>query len=207
MIIVHHLEHSRSQRVLWFLEELGVDYEVRFYARDAVTNLAPPELKAVHPLGKSPVIEDDGVTVAESGAIIDYLARKYGDGKYAPASNSRDYLAYSQWMHFAEGSAMTPFLLALYAGRLGEHAAPLMPRIQSEIVNHLDYMEVALAGRDWFLGNEISAADFQLSFVAEIAGAQGLLADRPNLASFVQRIHARDGYKRALEKGGPYRFA
>ncbi len=124
MIIVHHLEHSRSQRVLWFLEELGVEYEIKFYARDAETNLAPTELKQVHPLGKSPVIEDDGQTIAESAAIIEYLSRKYGDGKYTPAANSADYMPYLQWMHFSEGSAMTPFLLALYTSRLGDAAAP-----------------------------------------------------------------------------------
>jgi glutathione S-transferase len=207
MIIVHHLEHSRSQRVLWFLEELGVEYEIKFYARDAETNLAPTELKQVHPLGKSPVIEDDGQTIAESAAIIEYLSRKYGDGKYTPAANSADYMPYLQWMHFSEGSAMTPFLLALYTSRLGDAAAPLMPRIGSEIDNHLDYMERALDGRDFFMGSEISAADFQLSFVAEIANAQGMTATRPNLKGFVERIQARDGYKRALEKGGPYRFA
>lgn len=207
MIIVHHLEHSRSQRVLWFLEELGVEYEIRFYARDAETNLAPPELKKVHPLGKSPVIEDDGQTIAESAAIIEYLSRKYGDGKYTPAANSADYMPYLQWMHFSEGSAMTPFLLALYTSRLGEAATPLMPRIGSEIDNHLDYMESALEGRKFFMGSDISAADFQLSFVAEIAHAQGMTANRPNLKRFVQRIQSRDAYKRALEKGGPYRFA
>lgn len=207
MVIVHHLEHSRSQRVLWFLEELGVDYEVKFYARDAETNLAPPELKAVHPLGKSPVIEDDGQTIAESAAIIEYLSRKYGDGKYTPAANSADYMPYLQWMHFSEGSAMTPFLLALYTSRLGDAAAPLIPRIGSEIDNHLDYMEAELAGRDFFMGNDISAVDFQMSFVAEIAHAQGMTASRPNLGGFVKRIQSRDGYKRALAKGGPYRFA
>lgn len=207
MIIVHHLEHSRSQRVLWFLEELGVDYEIKFYARDAETNLAPPELKKVHPLGKSPVIEDDGQIIAESAAIIEYLSRKYGDGKYTPAANSADYMPYLQWMHFSEGSAMTPFLLALYTSRLGDAAAPLMPRIGSEIDNHLDFMESALEGRDFFMGNEISAADFQLSFVAEIANAQGMTANRPNLKGFVERIQSREGYKRALKKGGPYRFA
>lgn len=207
MIIVHHLEHSRSQRVLWFLEELGVEYEIRFYKRDAETNLAPPELKEVHPLGKSPVIEDGGVTIAESGAIIEYLSRKYGDGHYTPAANSADYLPYLQWMHFSEGSAMLPFLLALYTSRLGEDAAPLMPRIQSELANHLDFMESSLEGRDFFMGNDISAADFQMSFVAEIAKAQGMTANRPNLDGFVTRIQARDGYKKALEKGGPYRFA
>lgn len=207
MIIVHHLEHSRSQRVLWFLEELGIDYEIRLYHRNPETNLAPPELKQVHPLGKSPVIEDDGQTIIESGAIIEYLSMKYGSGRFTPSPNSPDYLPYLQWMHYAEGSGMLPFLLRLYASRLGDAAGPLMPRIDSETDNHLSYVESALEGRDFFLGDEISAADFQMSFVAEIAKVQGMLSGRPNLNGFVDRIQARDGYKRALEKGGPYRFA
>ena len=207
MVIVHHLEHSRSQRVLWFLEELGTDYEIRFYKRNPETNFAPPELKNVHPLGKSPVIEHDGRVVAESGAIIEYLSATFGGGRFTPATDAPDYWDYVQWMHFSEGSAMLPFLLALYTSRLGDAAAPLMPRIGGEIENHLNYIEQSLDGREFFLGSDISAVDFQMSFVGEIANAQGMLANRPNLKGFVDRIQARPGYKSALEKGGPYRFA
>lgn len=207
MIIVHHLEHSRSQRVLWFLEELGVDYEIRLYHRNPETNFAPPELKQVHPLGKSPVVEDGGEVIIESGAILEYLSMKYGGGRFTPDAGSPDHTAYLQWMHYAEGSAMLPFLLRLYASRLGEAAGPLMPRIDSETDNHLSYIESALEGRDWFLGADISAADFQMSFVGEIAKVQAMLENRPNIRGWVERFQARDGYRRALEKGGPYRFA
>jgi glutathione S-transferase len=193
--------------VLWFLEELGIDYEIKAYARNPETNFAPPELKAVHPLGKSPVIEHDGRTIAESAAIIEYLSATFGDGRFTPAPDAPTYWEYVQWMHFSEGSAMLPFLLRLYASRLGDAAAPLMPRIDSETDNHLSYIEQSLEGRAYFLGDGISAVDFQMSFVGEIAKVQGMLTGRPNLAGFVDRIQSRDGYRRALEKGGPYRFA
>ncbi|WP_417519136.1 glutathione S-transferase family protein [Minwuia sp.] len=206
MVLLHHLEHSRSHRVLWFLEELGIDYEIKTYQRDPETNLAPPELKQVHPLGKSPVIEDKGRVIAETGAILEYLSDTYGEGRFAPAKDSPEHLDYLQWIHFVEGSAMLPFLLSLYTSRLGDAAAPLMPRIMGEIDNHLDYMEGALEGRDFLLGSEISAADFNMSFVTDIANLQGFLAKRPNLKGFTERTQSRDGYKRALEKGGPYRF-
>jgi glutathione S-transferase len=204
MITVHHLNNSRSQRILWLLEELGVPYQVKHYQRDAVTRLAPPELKAVHPLGKSPVIEDDGVKVAESAAIVDYLVRKYGKDKFQPAENSPDYVAYQQWLHFAEGSAMLPFLLSLYVGRLGEAGAPLQPRINSEILNHLGYMNQSLGNNDWFVANKLSGADFMLSFVADILQGRGMLDAFPNLKRFAEKIQARPAWKKALEKGGPY---
>ena len=204
MITVHHLNNSRSQRILWLLEELGVPYQVKHYQRDATTRLAPPELKAVHPLGKSPVIEDDGVKVAESAAITDYLIRKYGKDKFQPAENSADYVSYQQWLHFAEGSAMLPFLLSLYVGRLGEAGAPLQPRINSEILNHLSYMNQSLEGKDWFVGNKLSGADFMLSFVADILQGRGMLDAFPNLKRFAEKIQARPAWKKALEKGGPY---
>lgn len=207
MIVVHHLNDSRSQRVLWLLEELGAPYEIRRYERDAVTRLAPPELKAVHPLGKSPVITDDGRTVHESGAIIDYLIRRHGGGRLAPAAGSDAYEAYSQWMHYAEGSAMLPLMLQLYVGRLGEAGAPLQPRIDSEIANHVGYIDQALAGRDWLLGAELTGADIQLSFVGEVAGVFGRLAAFPNVAAWVERFQARPAYRTALEKGGAYSFA
>jgi glutathione S-transferase len=204
MIKVHHLNNSRSQRILWLLEELGLDYEVVNYQRDSVTRLAPPELKAVHPLGKSPVITDGDVTVAESGAIVEYIAQKYGRGRLVPAPDTAAAIKYLQWLHFAEGSAMLPLLLALYVGRLGAAGAPLQPRITGEIANHLGYMEAELGANDFFLGSELTAADIQLSFVVEAAGARGGLAAYPNLQRFAARIQARPAYRKAVERGGPY---
>lgn len=207
MIKVHHLNNSRSQRILWLLEELGVPYEIVPYQRDAVTNLAPPELKAIHPLGKSPVITDDELTVAESGAIVEYLVRKYGNGRLAPAETSPDYVPYLQWMHFAEGSAMLPLLLALYVGRLGDAGAPLHPRIFGEIANHLSYMNDSISEGGYLLGDELSAADILNSFVLEAAKVRGLLDDYPNLVDLLARLQARPAYQRALTRGGPYAFA
>lgn len=206
MIKVHHLNNSRSQRILWLLEELGIDYEIVNYERDPVTRLAPAALKAVHPLGKSPVITDDDQVVAESGAIIEYIVRKYGAGRLLPGSDSAAYIKYLQWMHFAEGSAMLPLLLALYVGRLGEAGAPLKPRITSEIDNHLQYLESELGRNDYLLGAELTAADIQVSFVVEVADARNLLDDYVNLSHYAERIHARPAYIRALERGGPYRL-
>jgi glutathione S-transferase len=206
MIIVHHLNNSRSQRVLWLLEELGVDYEIKSYQRDAITNLAPPELKAVHPLGKSPVVQDGEEILAESGMIIDVLTRRYGP-HLAVDFSSPLYPAYAHWMHFAEGSVMLPFLLALYTSRLGEAAAPLQPRIQSEIMNHMAYVESHLAGRDYFVGDTLTGADIQMSFVGEIALSNGMGALLPNTQRWVASLHARPHWQKALEKGGPYRFA
>ncbi len=207
MIVVHHLKDSRSQRILWLLEELGLPYEVRRYARDPATRLAPPELTAVHPLGKSPVITDGERTVHESGAIIDYLIRHHGGGRMAPAPGAGTYDAYVQWLHYAEGSAMLPLMLLMYVSRLGEAGAPLHPRIDSEVANHLGYVDEALAGRDWLLGRDFSAADIQMSFVGEVAGAFGRLESHPNLKGWVQRFQARPAYRTALDKGGPYAFA
>ncbi|WP_293678471.1 glutathione S-transferase [uncultured Phenylobacterium sp.] len=204
MLVVHHLNNSRSQRVLWMLEELGAPYEIKHYARDATTNLAPPELSAVSRLGKSPVITDDGLTVIESGAIIDYIQRHYGKGRLAPAMGSADYEAYNQWLHYAEGSAMLPLMMALYVGRLGEAGAPLQPRIDSETANHLGYLDAALAGRDWLVGSDITAADVQMSFVGEVTVSRGAGAQYPNIQRWVDRFQARPAYRRALEKGGPY---
>ncbi len=207
MIVVHHLNDSRSQRILWLLEELQLPYEVKRYQRDAQTRLAPPELKAVHPLGKSPVVTDGDMTVIESGAIIDYLIRRHGGGRLQPDPATADYDRYVQWLHFAEGSAMLPFMLALYTGRLGDAAAPLKPRIGSEIANHLAYIDGALEDRDYFVGDSLTGADIQMSFVAEVAGANGALGDRPNLAGWIGRMQARPAYRKALEVGGPYSFA
>jgi len=207
MITVHHLNESRSQRILWLLEEIGAPYEIEFYQRDAQTQLAPPELKAVHPLGKSPVITDGERTIIESGAIIDYLLRHHGNGLFRPAPGSPDYEAYLQWLHYAEGSAMLPMMLKLYSGMLGEAGAPLQPRIDSEIANHLGYIEAALEGREWLVSDTLTGADVQMSFVGEIAGRYGLHATHPNIAAWVKRFQARDAYQGALERGGPYSFA
>jgi glutathione S-transferase len=207
MLVVHHLNDSRSQRVLWLLEELGLPYEIKHYQRDITTRLAPPELKAVHPLGKSPVLTDDGQTVIESGAIIDYLIRRHGQGRLQPALQSAAYDTYQQWLHYAEGSAMLPMLLKLYVSRLGDAGKPLWPRIESEIANHLGFVDRSLDGRSWLLGDEFTGADIQMSFVGEVAGARSNRADYPNLDAWVKRFQARPAYRKALERGGPYSFA
>lgn len=204
MLVVHHLNESRSQRILWLLEELGLPYEIRFYERDAKTRLGPSELIAVHPLGKSPVLTDGEATVIESGAITDYVIRRHAGGRLAPDPATADYDAYQQWLHYAEGSAMLPLLLRLYVSRLGEAGAPLHPRIESEIANHLSYVDGALAGRDFFVGDGLTGADIQMSFVAEVAKAHGKLGDYPNLVAWIGRMHARPAWKAALERGGPY---
>ena len=221
MITVHHLNNSRSQRVLWLLEELGAPYEVKRYERDAKTMLAPPELLAVHPLGKAPVIVDGDVTVAESGAIIEYLIDRYGAGRLIPAAGTVERLRYTYWLHYAEGSAMPPLLLKLVFDRVENSPAPwpisaVARRIAGTVTKsfigpqlkrHLDYMEAELATHTWFAGEEFSAADVQMSFPLEAAASRaGLNAGRPGLMAFLGRIHARGAYKRALERGGPYSF-
>ena len=203
-LIVHHLNNSRSQRVLWALEELGLPYEIRHYQRDAVTNLAPPELKAVHPLGKSPLLEDDGVVIEESGAIIQYLLDKYGKGRFQPAPGTPEALKHLQWMHFAEGSAMTPILLQLYTSRLGDAAAPLQPRIAEQLASHFGYLEDELRPSGHFVGDDLTGADMMLSFPAEIAVMQGQGEKYPKLAKFVAAMHARPAWQVAREKGGAY---
>jgi glutathione S-transferase len=221
VIIVHHLNNSRSQRVLWLLEELGVPYEVKRYERDAKTMLAPPSLLVVHPLGKSPVIVDGTVTVAESGAIVEYLIDRYGDGRLIPAAGTPERRRYTYWLHYAEGSAMPPLLLKLVFDRVANAPAPwpvsaIARRIAATVQNsfigpqlkrHLDYMEAELAAHTWFAGEEFTAADVQMSFPLEAAASRaGLNASRPQLMSFLGRIHERDAYKRALERGGPYSY-
>jgi glutathione S-transferase len=219
MIVVHHLNNSRSQRVLWLLEELGVPYEIKRYQRDAKTMLAPPELRAVHPLGKSPVIQDGAVTLAESGAILEYLAERHGNGRFTPAAGTPERLRYTYWMHFAEGSAMPPLLLKLVFDRIERAPMPFFAKpiaraiarrakegfVQPNIDRNLDYMESELAGREWFAGAEFSAADIQMSFPLEAAQARGGLDEhRPNLMRFLERSHARPAYRRAIERGGAY---
>jgi glutathione S-transferase len=222
MIVVHHLNNSRSQRVLWLLEELGVAYEIKRYQRDAKTMLAPPELRQVHPLGKSPVISDGDLTLAESGAIVEYLADKYGAGRFAPAPGTPERLRYTYWMHFAEGTAMPPLLMKLVFDRIEKAPAPFFVRpiaraiagrakssfVQPNIDRHLSYMESELAKTEWFAGNAFSAADVQMSFPLEASAARGGLdPSRPRLTAFLERIHARPAYARALERGGPYALA
>jgi glutathione S-transferase len=221
MIVVHHLNNSRSQRVLWLLEELGVAYEVKRYERDAKTMLAPPELLAVHPLGKSPVIVDGPVTVAESGAIVEYLIDRYGAGRLIPAAGTPQRLRYTYWLHYAEGSAMPPLLLKLVFDRVAKAPVPwpisavarrIAGTVQSTFIGpqlkrHLDYMEAELAAHAWFAGEAFTAADIQMSFPVEAAASRaGLNASRPNLMAYLERIHARDAYQRALQRGGPYSF-
>ncbi|HEY5289597.1 MAG TPA: glutathione S-transferase [Caulobacteraceae bacterium] len=207
MIVVHHLNNSRSQRILWLLEELGTPYEIKFYQRDATTNLAPPELKAVHPLGKSPVIVDGALTIAESGAAVDYLIRTYGGGRFQPDASGPEHEHYLEWLHYAEGSAMLPLMLNLYTMRLGEGGAPLKDRIDGEIANHLGYLEGALNGRSYLMGDDLTGADIQMSFVGEVGRAFGRLADKPNMTAWVERMHERLAFKRALDKGGAYNLA
>ena len=210
MLTLHHLNDSRSQRILWLLEELGLPYEMKRYQRNSETRLAPPELKVVHPLGKSPVITDGAVTIAESGAIVDYVIRHYGRGKDRPAmmpdADSPDYEAYNEWLHYSEGSAMLPLMLNLYVGRLKEAGAPLHPRIDSELANHLGYVDGALKGREFFIGTSLTGADVQMSFVGEMAKVFDKLAPYPNLKSWLSRMHARPAFQRSIEKGGAYRF-
>jgi glutathione S-transferase len=207
MIIVHHLNNSRSQRVLWLLEELGLPYEIKRYERDAKTNLAPPELKAITPLGKSPVIQDGPHTLLESGAILDYLIRRHGDGRLQPDPATATYDEYVQWLHFAEGSAMLPLMLNLYVGRLGEAGAPLQPRIDAEVANYLGYLDSTLGRSPYLVGETFTAADIQMSFIGEIAKAFGKLGSYPNVAAWVARFQARPAYKQAIERGGAYSFA
>jgi len=219
MILVHHLNNSRSQRVLWLLEELGLEYEVKRYQRDAKTMLAPPALRAVHPLGKSPVITDGDLTLAESGAILEYLVEKYGAGRLAPQAGTPERLRYTYWMHYAEGSAMPPLVLKLIFTQIPKAPMPALVRpfvrriadgvrttfVEPQIKTHLDYIEGELSKSTWFAGEDFTAADIQMSFPAEGAAARGgLNATRPKLLAFLERIHARPAYKRALERGGPY---
>lgn len=207
MIKVHHLNNSRSERVLWLLEEIGLDYDIVRYQRDAKTMLAPTSLRRVHPLGKAPVIEDGLLRLAETGAIVDYLVARYGEG-LAPSEGGEVYWRYRYWLHYAEGSAMAPMLLKLVLRKLGPLGWPARPYVDGQIALHLDYLENELKDRPWFAGEEFSAADVMMSFPLEVATARGgLNATRPKLMSFLARIHARPAYQRALSRGGPYAYA
>jgi glutathione S-transferase len=220
MIVVHHLEHSRSQRVLWLLEELGLPYEVKRYARDPKTMLAPPELARVHPLGKSPVLGDGDIVVAESGAIVEYLVDRAG-GRLKPAPGTPEHRRWIYWLHFAEGTAMPPLLLKLVFDKVRSARVPFIVKpvlkavagqvekgfIRPNLERQFAFMEAELAHRDWFAGADFSAADIQMSFPLEAAQARAGLDGRyPKLQSWLQRIHARPAYARALERGGPFRI-
>jgi glutathione S-transferase len=206
MLTVHHLNNSRSQRILWLLEELELPYELKCYQRDATTNLAPPELEAVHPLGKSPVLTDGDNTIIESGAIIDYILRRHGNGRLMPEPGTIEHEQYLQWLHYAEGSAMLPLMLRMYTGRLPDGGAALQPRIDDELNRHLGYIDNALEGVDWIVANTFSGADVQLSFVAEIAPLLHPNGYFPNLAAMRTRFQRRPAYQRALKQGGRYDF-
>jgi glutathione S-transferase len=221
MITVHHLNNSRSQRVLWLLEELELKYKIKYYKRDPDTMLAPDSLKQVHPLGKSPVITDGAQTIAESGAIIEYLVDKYGGGRLAPALGTPEHLRYIYWLHYAEGSAMPPLLMNLVFNRIEQQSMPFFAKpiarsissqvkksfINPQITQHLNYQEAELEKSLWFAGDEFSAADIQMSFPIELSDAQqNLGSHRPKLASFLNRIHARPSYQKALERGGEYQM-
>ena len=220
MIIVHHLENSRSQRVLWLLEELGLPYEVRRYERDAKTMLAPPELKAIHPLGKSPVIEDNGAIIAETGAIFDYILQTYAEGRLSAPPGTSEARKLTYWLHYAEGSAMPPLLLKLVFMRVPEGAPGLLRplirqiagKVQQQLINpqlasHLAYWESELAPTGWFVGDGLTAADIMMSFPLEAAANRGGAAKSAVVMDFLNRVHARPAYQRALEAGGPYAYA
>ena len=220
-IIVHHLEESRSQRVLWLLEELGLPYEIRRYERDSKTMLAPPELKAIHPLGKSPVITDGPAVLAETGAIVEPICDAYAGGRLKPPVGTEERLRCTYWLHYAEGSAMPPLLMKLVFTAMPERAPALLRGLVKAVSNtalrgfvdpqltaHFDYWEAELGRSEWFAGSEFSAADIMMSFPVEAAADRaGALDGRPRLAAFLEKIHARPAYRRALEKGGPYAYA
>lgn len=222
MLTVHHLNNSRSQRILWLLEELELPYELKKYQRDPKTMLAPADLRAVHPLGKSPVLTDGDVTVAESGAIVEYVLEVHGRGRLLPPAGTPERRRYTYWLHFAEGSAMPPLLMKLVFDRIENGPLPFFVKpvartiarkakatvVEPNLKRHLDHMEAELASGPWFAGAAFSAADIQMSFPVEASAQRaGLDASRPRLMDWLQRIHARPAYRRALERGGPYAFA
>lgn len=222
MVFVHHLNNSRSQRILWLLEELGVPYEIKRYERDPKTLLAPPELRALHPLGKSPIVTDGDQVLAESGAILESLLDRYGEGQLRPAAGTPSFLKYRYWLHYAEGSAMSPLLLSLIFSRLPEGPMPFFIRplvksisqkvitafVRPQIELHFNFMESELQKSAWFAGDEFTAADIQMSFVIEAGATRGgLNENRPHLRSFLQKIQERPAYQRALQRGGSYAYA
>jgi glutathione S-transferase len=204
MIKIHHLNNSRSHRVLWLLEELGVKYQLIKYQRDKITNLAPKELKEVHSLGKSPVLQNNDETIIESGAIVTYIIDQYADEVFYPKFTDSDYYQYLQLMHYAEGSAIAPFILQLYMRFLGNNSEPLQPRIKSEIKKHLSYLANILGNNDYFFRNQFSGVDIMLSFVIEAGKISGALIPFPNLEALLKRYQNRVSYKKAIEFGGDY---
>lgn len=220
MLTVHHLNNSRSQRVLWLLEELGLAYEIKFYQRNAKTQLAPPELRAIHPLGKSPVVTDDGSVIAETGAIIEYIVEKSG-GRLRPAAGTPERLRWTYWLHYAEGSLMPPLLMRLIFSLLPARSPPLLrvvvraisarmlgDYVDPQLKTHFDFIESELGRSAWFAGADFSAADVMMSFPLEAGGARAnAFAGRPKLKAFIEAIHARPAYRRALERGGSYTYA
>jgi glutathione S-transferase len=220
MLTVHHLNNSRSQRVIWLLEELGAPYSIKHYQRDAKTMLAPPELRAVHPLGKSPVVTDGEVTVAETGAIVEYILATYGDGRLVPPAGTTSRLRYTYWLHFAEGSAMPPLVMTLLFGEIPKRTPALVRPIARMIGNtvtktylgpqidaQLDLFEAELGKSAYFAGDALTGADIMMSFPVEAASSRAGLGDRPKLRAWLAGIHARPAYQAALQKGGPYAYA
>lgn len=207
MIVVHHLNNSRSQRIVWLLEELGAPYRIEHYTRDAKTNLAPPALRAIHPLGKAPVIEDGAMVLAESGAIVEHLVERYGDGRLVPKRGTKEHLRYLHWLHFAEGTIMLHLVARLYLSRVGEAAQALLARVQGMIGAELDLVEAELGRGAHLAGAEFSAADVQMAFPLELAAFAQLVSGRhPRLREYLARLQSRPAYRRAVEKGGPYAF-
>ena len=208
MIEVHHLNNSRSQRVLWMLEELGVEYTVVRYERDAKTMLAPPALKEVHPLGRSPVIRDGDFVLAESGAILEYLVERYGAGRFVPQRGTREYETCRYWVHYAEGSLMMQLLVKLYLDRVGEPAKAQLERVNGAVRMHLAYVEDSLGSSQFLTGSTLTVADVQMSFPLEVSVAQSMLGDaHPRLKALLGRLHERPAYRAALAKGGAYAYA
>jgi len=219
MLTVHHLENSRSQRILWLLEELGVEYEIKRYGRDKQSGLAPPELLDVHPLGKAPVVTDGDITVAESGSIIEYLVHNYDDGSLRPEDGTADWLSYTYWLHYAEGTFMPLMIVSLILGRIETAPMPFFIKpvakgiaakvraayLDANVRRNLEFMEKALNESEWFCGNRFTAADVQMSFALEAAEVRSnLTAEYPHLAAFLKTIRSRPGYKAALDRGGHY---
>ena len=207
MITVHHLNESRSQRILWMLEELEVPYDIKFYWRDPHNQMAPAELQDIHPLGKSPIITDDGRAIAESGAIIDYIIRHHGGGRLRPDPTSKTYDDYVYWLHYAEGSASLPFVIDPIARSFGKMATPLQRRVNRELDLNLSFIDQCLGGKDYLLGSELTAADVQMSFVGELAVSSMDMSPYAHLDAWVSRFQARPAYQAALESGGTYRYA
>ena len=206
MIVVHHLNNSRSQRIVWLLEELAVPYRIEQHRRDSKTNLAPPALKAVHPLGKAPVIEDAGLVVAESGAIIEYLVERYGKGRLKPERGTPEYVRYLQWLHFAEGTLMLHLVARMYLGRVLDGPHPVRARVDGMVTDEIALVERELGRSEYLAGAHFTAADVQMLFPLEFAAFYGLLEGHPRTRAYVSRAQARPAYRRAIEKGGPYAF-